>query len=205
MSTDFIIVRHGETVWNRESRYQGHTNIDLNEKGKAQARAAGDRLAGLHLDAAYCSDLRRCQDTAALILEGRPLQAVPRPDLREAFHGLWEGITFQEARERYPDDYRRREEDPGRYPCTGGETLEEVQRRLWAAVQEIAAAHPDGRVLLVTHGGPVRALICRVIGLDLVNSSRIAIPNAALSTFHLSSNGDTRLIHLNDSCHLEGL
>jgi broad specificity phosphatase PhoE len=205
MATDFILVRHGETVWNREGRYQGHTNIDLSERGRAQARAAGKKLKTVHLDAAYCSDLQRCRDTAALILEGRSLQAVPRPDLREAYHGLWEGMTFEDARRLYPEDYQLRETDPGRYGCTGGEALNSVQQRLWGAVQEIAAAHPDGTVLLVTHGGSVRALISKVLELDLLNSNRLAIPNAAVTIFRYSPNGDTRLIQMNDSCHLDGL
>ncbi len=205
MTTEFIMVRHGQTIWNTEARFQGHTDVPLNDCGRGQAQAVGRRLAGVHFDAAYCSDLGRCVETARLILDGRSLQPTCRADLREASHGLWEGITQAEAEARYPEQVQLRLADPARYGATEGEALESVQDRLWAVVTELAQRHPNGRVLLVTHGGPVRALVSKVLGLDLRYSNRIGISNAAITRFRVGPDGSTVLVQMNDTCHLDGL
>ena len=104
MGTLFI-VRHGQTVWNKEDRIQGHTDIALSERGVQQARLLRERLAAARLDAAYTSDLRRASETAEIILEGRDVPIYPTPRLREYRKGAHEGLTFEEIRSRFPNDF----------------------------------------------------------------------------------------------------
>ncbi|MCL5025585.1 MAG: histidine phosphatase family protein [Chloroflexi bacterium] len=205
MATDFILVRHGETVWNHDSRYQGHTDVPLGDRGRVQARAVGQRLAKTALDAAYCSDLQRCVETARIILDGRGLAAAPRADLREASHGLWEGLTRQEVAAKYADDLDRYTNDPAHFGGTAGESLGSVQERVWRAVLELADKHPDGRVLIVTHNGPIRTTVCKVLGLDLALSWRLGLINAAITRVRIALDGRSSLLVMNDSCHLKDI
>jgi broad specificity phosphatase PhoE len=149
--TTILLARHGETDWNLERRVQGHSDTPLNETGRAQARALAETVADVTFDAIYSSDLARAQETARIVAESKGLEVTAVPDLRERNFGTWEGLTDQKILERFPD---------ARSGSWGdGETKEEMTARVLAALQQIATAHPDGRVLVVTHGGPVRALL----------------------------------------------
>jgi broad specificity phosphatase PhoE len=145
--TELLLVRHAETEWNREGRWQGHADPPLNEAGRAQAHALAATLAGEHLDAIYSSDLRRAAETAEILgaALGRPV--TPDPDLREIDVGSWSGLTRKEVAERFPD-----------WDTHDGESLDELQARVVAAVRRIADRHADGLVLIVTHGGSIRSL-----------------------------------------------
>ncbi len=204
MATEFIVVRHGQTIWNTETRFQGHTDVPLNDCGREQARAVARRLAKVRIDAAYCSNLGRCVETARIILEGHSLTAVQRPDLQEASHGLWEGMTQKEVEDRYPEQVRLRLLDPEHYGASEGEAMGQTQERLWGAVLDIAGKHPDSVVLLVTHGGPVRALVSKVLDLDLTRCYRIGIANAAITRFRVDPRRHPTLLLMNDTCHLDG-
>ncbi len=208
MATDFhkattlIVVRHGETIWNTEARFQGHTDIPLSERGRAQARATARRLAGVHIDAAYCSPLQRCLETTQIILQGRAIEPTAKEDLREASHGRWEGMTHIEVLERYPEDVAKKAADPANYGGTDGEPLGKVQKRVWKTIMDLVRAHPQHTLLVTSHGGPIRALICSALGLDLANSERIAVHNAAITVIKVSQEGNALLLGMNDACHL---
>ena len=112
-----FIARHGETVWNREGRIQGHTDVGLSERGVEQARLLGRRLGNMAIDAAYASDLSRASDTATIALEGREVPFHPTFSLREYHKGAFEGLTEAELRTRYPSEYPRlRGQGPGLRP-----------------------------------------------------------------------------------------
>ena len=151
METTILAVRHGETDWNVERRVQGHTDRPLNETGQAQAERLRDELAGEQLDAAYASDLARAYETARIVVAGRGLDVVTDPDLRERDFGTWEGLTDQEILERFPEARH--------HPWGDAETPAEMAERVHGALERIAARHPGGRVLVVTHGGPLRAIL----------------------------------------------
>jgi broad specificity phosphatase PhoE len=149
--TTIVLVRHGETDWNRDRRVQGHTDIPLNATGREQARAVADALAGESFAAVYASDLTRAMETAAIVAEPLSLEVTPFPELREKSFGTWEGLTDAEVLTRFPDAH-----------ATGwgdGETTDEMAERVLAAVRRIGDAHRGARVLVVTHGGPMRALL----------------------------------------------
>jgi broad specificity phosphatase PhoE len=140
VATTLLLVRHGETDWNAEGRLQGHTDRPLNAFGRRQAAELAERLRGERLDAIYASDLVRAQETAEIVGARLGLPVATDPDLREKNWGSWEGLTGDE---RAAVEFE-------------GESTEEHRERVMRAVRRIAARHPDGRVLVVTHGGSLR-------------------------------------------------
>jgi broad specificity phosphatase PhoE len=159
--TIFYLIRHGETDWNIQGRWQGHTDVPLNAIGRAQAQRLAERLRdeGAHFDAIYSSDLQRAWETAgalgaALDLAPQPLQA-----LREIDVGGWGGLTHAQLLARDPDLVARLESGEDVRRGGTGERFADLYRRAVEAAERLAAERPDGRLLLVTHGGPVRALL----------------------------------------------
>lgn len=146
-----ILARHGETDWNLERRVQGHTDRPLNETGRAQARALAETLRGVPLDAVYASDLSRAYETARVVAEPRGLSVTPLPELREKHFGTWEGLTDEEVLARFPEARGG--------PWGDTETPDELWRRVGEALRRIGEAHAGAHVLVVTHGGPLRAVL----------------------------------------------
>jgi broad specificity phosphatase PhoE len=179
--TIVLLARHGESDWNAAHRWQGHADRPLTEKGRAQASALAERLAHIDLDAVYSSDHRRAADTARVVAEAQGLGLVQLPELREVDVGSWSGLTREEAEERFPEGFARwREGFPG---WADGEGYDEMAQRVIGAVVQIALAHEDGRALVVSHGGPIRALHAAALGLDVHEYRRLrpVEPNARLS------------------------
>jgi broad specificity phosphatase PhoE len=179
--TTILIARHGQSDWNQEKRWQGHADRPLSERGHEQAQALAERLAHIELDAVYSSDLQRARDTAAVVAENQGLELHQLPELREVDVGSWSGLTRAEAEERFPDGFARwRDGYPG---WKDGETYEAMTDRVIAAVKSIATEHQDGRVLIVSHGGPIRAIHAEALGLDVHAYRRLrpVEPNARLS------------------------
>jgi broad specificity phosphatase PhoE len=145
--TTIFLARHGETEWNRTGRYQGWADPPLNETGLAQARALAEELASTPFDAVYSSDLRRARETAEIVAAPHGVPVVVEPGLREVNVGEWSGLTRAEVEARFPGGER-----------PGGETREQHTARVLAAAERLARAHPGQRVLLVSHGGTMRAL-----------------------------------------------
>ncbi len=153
MPTTILLVRHGETDWNRERRVQGHADRPLNEHGRAQAAALADELADEPLDAVYSSDLARAYETARAVAERHGLEVTVARELRERNFGTWEGLLDTEILARFPEAHEG--------PWGDDETQEQMSERVAAALERIAAAHPGGQVLVVAHGGPLRAAMRR--------------------------------------------
>jgi probable phosphoglycerate mutase len=149
--TELLLVRHGETDWNAEGKLQGHTDRPLNDYGRRQAQALAERLAGDSIDAVYASDLSRARETAEILGEKLGLPVLVDPDLREKNWGNWEGLTSDE---RLHIEFE-------------GETSEAHRDRTLNAVQRIVERHPDGRVVVVTHGGSLRRIQAAVSGVAL--------------------------------------
>lgn len=191
--TTVLLARHGESDWNVARRWQGHADRPLTEAGRAQADVLAERLDEVDLDAVYASDLRRARETAEVVARRKGLTVEIVPELREVDVGSWSGLTRAEAEERFPDGFRRwLEGGPG---WENGETYEEMAERTGRAVRAIAAEHPRGRVLLVTHGGPIRAVHSFALGLDLHAYRRIrpVEPNARLSAVCIEGGRFTEL------------
>jgi probable phosphoglycerate mutase len=149
--TEILLARHAETDWNLGRRVQGHTDVPLNPAGREQAQALAALLSGEALTAIYASDLERARETAAAVARVHGLEVTVDPDLREKHFGSWEGLTDLEIAARFPDAVRGRWGD--------GETTEEVAARVLGALERIRARHGSGSVLVVSHGGPLRAIL----------------------------------------------
>ncbi|MDD3329031.1 MAG: histidine phosphatase family protein [Zoogloea sp.] len=182
MLTRLCLVRHGETAWNAERRLQGHTDIPLNAHGIAQAQATAASLAGERFDAAYSSDLARARQTAEAIAGRCLLTPAFDERLRERHYGAFQSLTYDEARERFPDDYHRFEtRDPGFALSAGGESLIEFAERVRSTLEAIAGRHRGGSVLIVTHGGVLDIVHRLATGMHLQAPRDFGIPNAALN------------------------
>jgi probable phosphoglycerate mutase len=166
--TELLLVRHGETDWNRERRFQGHADRPLNDAGREQARELAGALAGERIDAVYTSDLARARETAEILAAQLGTDVVALRELREIDVGSWQGLSWPEIEERHPDGARRWHETG--HGWDGGETYDELGVRIVAVLREIAARHPGQRVLVVGHGGTVRATRAFVEGVSVVES-----------------------------------
>ncbi len=142
-----VLVRHGETDWNLERRYQGHLDPPLNAAGRAESDKLAKALVGERIQAIYSSDLRRARETAEIVGAALGLPVLADPGLREVDLGSWAGLTRDEVAERF-----------GKSATHDGETRGEHRERVVEAVRRIAARHPGGCILIVTHGGSIRAL-----------------------------------------------
>ena len=177
MTTTILLARHGETDWNVERRVQGQSDPPLNANGRVQARALSQQLAGESLAAVYSSDLSRAYETARAVAEPRGLQVNAVPELREKDFGTWEGLTDTEVLTRFPDARNG--------PWGDGETTEDVARRVVEALRRIARAHTGQTVLVVSHGGPLRAVRAHC-GLDVTGAianchvARIEVEDVAI-------------------------
>ena len=153
--TRLLLARHGETDWNRVGRWQGHADPPLNERGRRQAAELADRLAGDGIAAVYSSDLARADQTARVVADRLGLDVVQDPGLREIDVGSWSGLTRAEVEQRFPVGYARW---LGGEIGHDGETREQLASRVIDAARTIAGRHEGETVLLVTHGGVIRAL-----------------------------------------------
>jgi probable phosphoglycerate mutase len=168
--TQILIVRHGETDWNRDRRFQGHADPPLNDAGREQARALAEELAGERIDFVYTSDLVRARETAEIVAARLGADIVARSELREIDVGEWEGLTWPEIEERHPEGARSWHVDG--HGWKSGETYDQLGERIIAALRRIAADHPAQRVLVVGHGGTVRAIRAFIEGLSVADSRR---------------------------------
>jgi probable phosphoglycerate mutase len=151
--TRIVLVRHGETDWNRERRWQGHADPPLNAVGRDQARRLAESLADERFDALFSSDLARARESAEIIGERLGLPVGLEPRWREVDVGEWSGLTSAEVELRYPEAFARRRN--GAAGWEQGETYEAMGARVADAIYAIADAYPEGRLLVVTHGGPM--------------------------------------------------
>lgn len=150
-----LLARHGETEWNRLGRWQGHADPPLNDTGRAQAQALAGELADDGVAAIYSSDLQRASETARIVGDRLGLPVTEARALREIDVGSWSGLTRDEVRERFPEGFARWLAGEIGHD---GETREELAARVVPAIESIAETHPGALVLVVTHGGVIRAL-----------------------------------------------
>jgi alpha-ribazole phosphatase/probable phosphoglycerate mutase len=179
--TTVYLARHGESDWNAANRFQGHSDRPLTELGREQALALAGLVAGQKVEAIYSSPLERALETARIVADRTGLDVRTRDDLREVDTGSWSGLSRAEVKERFPEGFERW--ISGGAGWEDGETYDEMAARVLAALREIAAAHPDGRVLIVSHGGPIRAIQAAANAMDIHEYRRLrpVEPNAHLS------------------------
>ncbi len=199
-----LIVRHGKTGWNTQGRIQGHTDIGLSDKGTEEARLLAKRLASVPINAAYCSDLLRASETAKLALENRNVVLHETPRLREYHKGAFEGLTLPEIQSQFPGDFPRYLEKNLDYAPEGGETTRGVSARMAGIFGEIKARHLDETVLVVGHGGSLRAGMVSLLGMPLEGNWSFAFGNCGLTM--VETYEDNAVLRLfNDTSHLDGI
>jgi probable phosphoglycerate mutase len=201
--TRALLIRHGETEWNREARIQGQLDVPLNEAGRAQARRLAERLRDEGIEAAYSSDLARVYETAEIALAGSGLPIHRLVDLREISFGAWQGKRWAEVEREFPQEVLHYRQSEGRYAPPGGESLTDLRRRAVAAFQRIVGDHRGQTVALFSHGGPCRAILSEVLGIDAVRGRRFGMSNASVHVVEVDE-GEARIVLLNDTGHLKG-
>ncbi len=199
--TRLMLVRHGETTWNDQARYQGHTDVPLSPRGWVEAECLARTLCDGSIHTIYASDLARARDTAQVIASRLDKPVVLEPELREIRLGEWQGLTYSEVRERYFSDADPLPAYPIDWAPVGGECLRELQKRLVRSVECIAARHPDQCVLIVTHGACLKALLCTWLNIELALYSRLRFDSASISEVYLNANG-VAVVRVNDTLHL---
>jgi probable phosphoglycerate mutase len=182
-NTELILIRHGETAWNRERRMQGQTDTPLSDIGRAQAQALGQRMARHLFAAIYSSDLKRAWDTAEAVAQASCRDIVSEPRLRERTFGVFEGLTYDEMTQRYPAEHARFSQREPDYAVPGGESPRQFYERSLTCLEDIAAAHPGETVVVVTHGMVLDTAYRAAHQLPLHMRREAPLLNASLNTF----------------------
>ena len=200
--TRFILVRHGQTEWNRVERFRGRADVPLNNTGLAQAEATGRRIAAAWRPAAvYSSPLSRATQTAAAVARHFDQEVQALSDLVDIDYGRWQGLTPLEAHEQWPEMVDAWYAAPHTAQIPGGESLPEVRARVLSAVRELAARHQGQTVVLVGHTVVNRAILLAILGLGSDRFWRLRQEPCAINVFE-AGNSDFTLVTLNDTCHL---
>lgn len=198
------LVRHGETSWNRARRFQGRSNVALNEKGRAQARAIALNLREEPLIAIYSSPISRAIETAEAVNCYHQVPLQQRDGLMEMNFGDFDGMLADDFSRDQPDFLRKWFEDPAAVRMPNGESLQEVQVRSWAVMEEIVKKHYEGSVLVCGHNFVNTVLLCNILGLELTNFRRLRQSLGAVSIIE-RTRGLYSMVCVNDTCHLKGL
>lgn len=201
MATKLILVRHGETDWNKESRFQGNQDIALNKKGEAQAQKLADRLADEKIDLIYSSNLGRAHTTAKIIAQEHNLEVGVRANLQEIDFGVWEGLTFAEINEQYSKEFSAWKDNPNEMKPKDGESLKEVEKRAVKAMNELLEEHDGKTILVAAHGGVNRVVISNFLGMPLDKCWRLNQDNTAVNIINISQT-EVVLEKFNSTCHL---
>ena len=189
MVTKIYLIRHGETEDADEKRYKGHIDVPLSENGIAQIKRLSEFLSAAvpqcrsaaGLTAVYCSGLSRARKSAEIIAGAFGLEPVVAEGLKERSFGVWEGMTFDEIREKYPEAFSAWAKDPLRFSPMQGESTLEVSERALKVFDEIVSGHNGESIAIVAHGGINRVILCGLLGMPLENIFRIEQDYAALN------------------------
>jgi broad specificity phosphatase PhoE len=187
MITRLLLVRHGETTWNVEGRYQGQADPPLSERGRAQAEATAQKLADQGLQVLYSSPLRRASETAQIIALRLGLSVGYDPRLMEINQGEWEGMLVTDIEQHWPALFSRWVHDPWLVTLPGGESLSQLQMRVLAAVADMVARHPEQRIGVVTHKMPIAIIKIHRQGLEPERIWELFPANAAWEEVQIGS------------------
>jgi len=199
-----ILIRHGQTEWNRDERFRGRVDIDLDEMGLRQAEAAAQRIAQWEVAAIYSSPLKRAMTTAEIIANRLGLTVEPLEGINDMDFGVWQGLSIGEVKENYPEFFDLWRYSPQRLKIPEGESLEDVQNRVAATIDDLVAKYENGTVALVTHRVVCKVLLCHLLGLDNSHFWQIAQDATAINLFEVRG-GITTVRLINDTCHQRGL
>lgn len=200
-TTRLIAIRHGETAWNLASRLQGHLNVALNDTGRLQADRLAQALAGERIHAIYSSDLTRARHTARPLAHAAGLDVRADKGLRERSFGIFEGLSYAEIEQRFPEQARRWHARDTGFEPEGGETLAAFCARAVGAVTAIAARHRGQHIVVVTHGGVLDALYRAAAHMALDAQRNWPLGNASINRL-LARDEGFELVGWADDLHL---
>lgn len=200
-----ILVRHGETEWNRLRRIQGgNSDTQLNQRGRKQAESLALRLKQEEIQAIYSSPLQRAQDTARAIAGYHQLPVGVEPSLKEIEVGELEGVSIAEVGKHLSQLLIRHSQGEELPRIPGGESLTEVQQRVWGTIQRLVSSHGDGVLVVVSHYFSILTAVCSVLNLPLSQIDRLRLNSASISILTFDEQA-TRLALFNDTCHLDSI
>ena len=200
--TEIIIIRHGETEWNKTGRFQGHSDVPLSAEGRAQSEALGRHLALDHVDAIYASDLIRAMETAAPLAARFGLTVTPDPLLRELNFGAWEGRSFNDVNAEHSDAMKQFYNDPEHADIPESEPFPVFQKRVAGRVREIVRAHQGKRIVIVSHGASIRILLADILAMPIRSIWHVSQLNTAVNKIRFEDDGFAIVTLMNDTSHL---
>lgn len=197
------LVRHGETTWNQEGRFQGQADAELSDEGRAQAALVAKRLAGADIGLVVASDLSRARETGRAVAEATGAPLLLEPAFRELSFGAWQGYTRKEIEARFGPAFARYLKDPDNARPEGGESFPEAIARVRAAADRLLAQRSEGRMAWVMHGGSIRAILCSYLGWPAPRRGVYRLDNAGITLLELRDGGAFVSLHyMNDTHHL---
>ncbi len=203
MRTKIYFIRHGETVWNTERRYQGWTDIELSPVGLKQSELLGERFKNIKIDKIYVSPLKRARQTAEPMAKVLGIEPIISESFKEINFGEWEGGTVDELKEKYGDDFIKFFENPAFYPFPGDGSFKNVEKRMAQGLEKILVEDKGKSIAIVSHGGLLKILFLYIMGLPGDFYRKVWIDNTAISLIEIFDNGKPRLRTFNDIAHLE--
>lgn len=203
--TRLYLVRHGQVEGHEVKRYNGQSNVSLTALGRKQSENIDFYLRAVSLDAVYSSDLERSQHCAALIADAHDLDVVAMKPLRELNVGDWEGRTWAELQEAYPEDWQARLKDLVNFRVPGGESLLDAAERIRPVIRQILNVHSGGTIVLVAHGGVNRIILLDAIGADLSSAFSIEQDFGCINIIDYLDNGHSVVRLVNSLAHVESL
>lgn len=202
MKTTALLIRHGETEWNNLGKFQGCTDIALSENGIKQAKLLNDRLKG-DFDCIYASPLSRAFETASILVDNTNKKVVIAPEIREINFGEWEGLTIQEIREKYPEIFKAWRTDKNEsYICGGDCSIHNAVSRAKNCIMDIVSKHKGQKIVIVAHGGIIKAGLIGIFEWDMTMYHKIALGNTCINTIVFNEELYPSLVGLNDTNHL---
>lgn len=203
--TELILIRHGETDWNRELRFQGQIDVPLNAVGFEQARRVAQRLAGESVQHLVCSDLLRTRQTAEAPSRELALGPITDPGLREQGFGVVDGLRSDDIAQQFPQAWARWTQFDADYAFDGGESTRTFHARVMLVLQRLAREHPGQRLVVVTHGGVLDMVYRSAMGLSLSGPRQSVIPNGGISRVRLLDESRVEILSWAETQHLEGM
>lgn len=202
MSTTLILIRHGETEWNALGKFQGCQDISLSKEGIIQAQYLLNRF-GSNFDYIYTSPLKRAIQTAEIISENKKIKPIIELELREIDFGDWEGLTLKEIQNNYPEKFNQWKNDEVNAPICGGElSMKQASIRAKNALLRIAKKHKGNNIIIVAHGGIIKAGLIGLFNWDMTMYHKIILGNTAVCKISFDADLNPTIINLNDTSHL---
>ena len=200
--TRIILVRHGETTWNIEGRYQGQEDTPLSERGLKQGQLLAEGLRNIPIDLAISSPLKRSYQTCKFCADLHKLPVATDDRLLEINHGSWEGVLAVDIQNQYPVEFAQWHSEPEKVVMPGGgESLEDVRKRVRAAFDEYVVKYPDKTILVAAHDAVNKAIICDILGLGMEHFWQIKQDNTCINVLEYNE-GVWRTVLLNSTNHM---